>query len=107
MHGGVILDNLLFTPATYHKGSDHIGRRGKLQSGGPEIDSMVTRNLTQPLARFDERRRNLIRVLSVVISWAAREGCQQESATQVGFAGILKAVRSGDVRWLEARRKLG
>lgn len=40
--------------------------------------------------------------------WAERIiGCQQESATQVGFAGILKAVRSGDVRWLEARRKLG
>jgi hypothetical protein len=61
---------LLFTAATHNQGSDDIWRRGKLQSSSPEINSVVTRDLTQPLALFDERRRNLIRVLSVVVPWA-------------------------------------
>src|ERR1700733_6913432 len=73
LHGGVIRKNLLLAASAYNECRGDVRRRGELKRRSPQIDSVVACNLAKSFALFKKRRRNLVRLFSVVVTWTARD----------------------------------
>jgi hypothetical protein len=72
LHGGVVSDNLLLAGGADNQGRGDIRRCGELQRRRPEIDAMPSRHLAQLFALFDDRLRDLVVVLAVIVPLIAR-----------------------------------
>src|SRR5258708_33120507 len=73
LHGGVIRKNLLLAAGAYNQGSSDVRRCRELKRRRPEVDSMVTCNLAKPIALFKKCRRNLVRLLPIVVTRTSRD----------------------------------
>src|SRR6266481_8239894 len=71
LHGAVVSDNLLLAGGADHQGRGDIRRCGELQRRRPEIDAVPSRYLAQLFALFDNRLRDLIVFLAVIVPLTA------------------------------------
>src|ERR1700737_5123428 len=81
LHGAVVSDNLLLAGGADHQGRGEIRRCGELQRRRPEIDAVPSRYVAQLFALFDDRLRDLVVLLAVVVTLTAADEAGVERRT--------------------------
>src|ERR1700716_142020 len=81
LHGAVVSDDLLLAGGADDQGRGDIGRCGELQRRRPEIDAVPSRYLAQLIALFDDRLRDLVVFLAVIVPRTAADEAGIERRT--------------------------
>src|SRR5882757_3077904 len=81
LHGTVVSDDLLLAGGADNQGRGDIRRCGELQRRRPEIDAVPSRYLAQIFALFDDRLRDLVVFLAVIVTLTAADEAGVERRT--------------------------
>src|SRR5580704_5815966 len=81
LHGAVVSDDLMLAGGADNQGRGDIRRRGELQRRRPEVDAVPSRYLAQLFALFDDRLRDLVVFLAVIVALTAADEAGVERRT--------------------------
>src|SRR5882672_2751644 len=81
LHGAVVSDDLLLTGGADNQGRGDIRRCRELQRRRPKIDAVPSRYLAQLFALFDDRLRDLVVFLAVIVPLTAADEAGVERRT--------------------------
>src|SRR6266404_7957241 len=81
LHGAVVSDDLLLAGGADNQGRGDIRRCGELQRRRPQIDAVPSRYLAQLFALFDDRLRDFVVFLAIIVPLTAADKAGVERRT--------------------------